>query len=105
MSNKLAKERTEVPCPGGGYPIKTTYGDVARRSSLRSSKGHEYKFKSNDQSKLRKAMDKMEDLTKDYQKDMEKAQKQFEKDMKNAQEDFGEAFQNVLSNADILLKR
>ena len=29
----------------------------------------------------------------------------FEKDMKNAQEDFGEAFQNVLSNADILLKR
>ncbi len=105
MSNDLGREKTEIPCPGGGRSIRTTYGDVARRSSLRSSKGHEYKFKSNDQSKLRRAMDKMEDLTKDYQKDMEKAQKQFEKDMKNAQEDFGEAFQNVLSNADILLKR
>ena len=105
MSNGLEKEKTNIPCPGGGSPIKTTYGDVAKKSSLKSSKGHEYKFKSNDQWKLKKAMNKMEDLTKDYQKDMEKAQKQFEKDMKNAQENFGEAFQNVLSGADILLKR
>lgn len=104
MSN-LEKEKTEIPCPGGGSPIRTTYGEVARKSSLRSSRGHEYKFKSSDQSKLKRAMDKMEDLTEDYQKDMERAQKQFEKDMKNAQEDFGEAFQNVIGNADILLKR
>ena len=104
MSN-LEKEKTEIPCPGGGSPIRTTYGEVARKSSLRSSRGHEYKFKSSDQSKLKRAMDKMEDLTEDYQKDMERTQKQFEKDMKNAQEDFGEAFQNVIGNADILLKR
>ncbi|MDP7609317.1 MAG: hypothetical protein QF814_06340 [Candidatus Marinimicrobia bacterium] len=104
MSN-LEKEKTEIPCPGGGSPIRTTYGEVSRKSSLRSSRGHEYKFKSSDQSKLKRAMDKMEDLTEDYQKDMERAQKQFEKDMKNAQEDFGEAFQNVIGNADILLKR
>ena len=104
MSN-LEKEKTEIPCPGGGSSIRTTYGEVARKSSLRSSRGHEYKFKSSDQSKLKRAMDKMEDLTEDYQKDMERAQKQFEKDMKNAQEDFGEAFQNVIGNADILLKR
>jgi len=103
--SQLEKEKTEIPCPGGGSSIRTTYGEVARKSSLRSSRGHEYKFKSSDQSKLKRAMDKMEDLTEDYQKDMERAQKQFEKDMKNAQEDFGEAFQNVIGNADILLKR
>ena len=102
---QLEREKTEIPCPGGGSSIKTTYGDVAKKRSLKSSKGHEYKFKSSDQFKLKKTMDKMEDLTEDYQKDMEKAQKQFEKDMKNAQEDFGEAFQNVIGNADILLKR
>ena len=101
----LKREKTEIPCPGGGSSIKTTYGDVANKSSLKSSKGHEYKFKSSDRYKLKKAMDKLEDLTEDYQKDMEKAQKQFEKDMKNAQEDFGEAYQNVIGNADILLKR
>ena len=101
----LEREKTEIPCPGGGSPIKTTYGDVAKKSSLKSSKGHEYKFKSSDRYKLKKAMDKLEDLTEDYQNDMEKAQKQFEKDMKNAQEDFGEAYQNVIGNADILLKR
>ena len=103
--SQLEKEKTEIPCPGGGSSIRTTYGEVARKSSLRSSRGHEYKFKSSDQSKLKRAMDKMEDLTEDYQKDMERAQKQFEKDMKNAQVDFGEAFQNVIGNADILLKR
>jgi len=103
--NDLEREKTEIPCPGGGRPIRTTYGDVARRSSIKSSKGHEYKFKSSDQSKLKRAMNKMSDLTDDYQKDIEKMQKKFEKDIKNAQEDFGEAFQNVLSTADVLLKR
>ena len=42
--SQLAREKTEIPCPGGGREIKTTYGDLARRSSLKSSKGHEYKF-------------------------------------------------------------
>ena len=38
-------------------------------------------------------------------KKLEQLQVKFEKDMKNAQEDFFEAYQNVLANADILLKR
>ena len=101
----LEREKTEIPCPGGGRPIRTTYGDVARRSSIKSSKGHEYKFKSSDQSKLKRTMNKMTDLTEDYQRDMERMKKKFEKDINNAQKDFGEAFQNVLSNADILIKR
>ena len=94
MSSDLEREKTEVPCPGGGRPIKTTYGDVARRSSLKSSKGHEYKFKSGDQNKLKNAMRKMESLQKDFQRDMERAQKEFM-----------ESYQDVLGNADVLLKR
>ena len=94
MSSDLEREKTEVPCPGGGRPIRTTYGDVARRSSLKSSKGHEYKFKGRDQSNLKNAMRKMENLQKNFQRDMERAQKEFY-----------EAYQNVLGNADILLKR
>jgi len=87
-------EKTEIPCPGGGRAIKTTYGDLARKSSLKSSKGHEYKFKSGDQSKLKKAMDKIEKLQKDFEKEMEKAQKEF-----------GESINNVISNADITIKK
>ena len=90
----LAKTKTEIPCPGGGSKIKTTYGDVAKKSKLKSNKGHEYHFKNVDQSKLKNAMKKLEQL-----------QVKFEKDMENAQEDFFEAYQNVLANADILLKR
>ena len=90
----LKREKTEIPCPGGGRAIRTTYGDLSTRSSLKSSKGHEYKFKSGDQSKLRRSMDKMESL-----------QKEFERNMERAQKDFGDALNNVISNADILLKR
>ena len=35
---------------------------------------------------------------------MEKLQKDFERDMERAQKEFGESFNNVLSNADIILK-
>ena len=90
----LQREKTEIPCPGGGREIRTTYGEVARKSSLRSSKGHEYKFKSSDQSKFRRSMDKIERLQKDFERDLERAQKEF-----------FEAYQNVIGNADILLKR
>ena len=90
----LEKEKTEIPCPGGGRAIRTTYGELARKSSLKSSKGHEYKFKSSDQSKMRRAMDKMERLQKDFTRNMERAQKEF-----------GEAYQDVIGNADMLLKR
>ena len=90
----LKNEKTEIPCPGGGRAIKTTYGDLGRKSSLKSSKGHVYKFKSSDQSKLKRDMDKLERLQKDFEKDMEKAQKEF-----------GESYNSVISNADILLKK
>ena len=90
----LKNEKTEIPCPGGWRAIKTTYGDLGRKSSLKSSKGHVYKFKSSDQSKLKRAMDKLERLQKDFEKDMEKAQKEF-----------GESYNSVISNADILLKK
>ena len=90
----LEREKTEIPCPGGGSPIRTTYGDVAKKSSLKSSRGHEYKFKYNDQSKLKSAFKKLESLQKDFDRKMERAQ-----------EDFAEAYQNVIANADILLKR
>ena len=90
----LEREKTEIPCPGGGSPIRTTYGDVAKKSSLKSSRGHEYKFKYSDQSKLKSAFKKLESLQKDFDRKMERAQ-----------EDFSEAYQNVIANADILLKR
>jgi hypothetical protein len=90
----LKNEKTEIPCPGGGKAIKTTYGDLSRKSSLKSNKGHEYKFKSSDQSKLKRAMDKLERLQKDFEKDMDRAQKEF-----------GESYNGVISNADILLKK
>ena len=89
----IQREKTEIPCPGGGRAIKTTYGEIARKSSMRSSNGHEYKFKSSDQNKLKRAMDKMEKLQKDFERDMERAQKEF-----------GESLNDVLSNADIILK-
>lgn len=87
----LKNEKTEIPCPGGGRAIKTTYEDLARKRSLKSSKGHEYKFKSSDQSKLKRAMDKL--------------QKEFEKNMERAQKEFGESLNDVIGNADIVLKK
>ena len=90
----LEREKTEIPCPGGGSPIRTTYGDLIRKRTLKSNRGHEYEFKSSDQSKLRRAMDKMARLQKDFEREMERAQ-----------EDFGEAFNDVIGNADITLRK
>ena len=90
----LSREKTEIPCPGGGRAIKTTYGDIARKSNMKSSKGHTYKFKSSDQSKLRRSMDTITKLQKDFEKDMPKAQKEL-----------GENLSNVIGNADVILKR
>ena len=90
----LQREKTEIPCPGGGRAIRTTYGDLARRSSLKSDKAHVYKFKSSDQSKLKRSMDKLERLQKDFERNMERAQK-----------DFGDALNDVIGNADITLRR
>ena len=91
--SELLKTKTELPCPGGGRSIKTTYGDVMKKSKLSSSKG-EYRFKFQYQSKMKSTVNKMESL-----------QKKFEKEMGKAQEDFSEAFQNVISNADVVIKR
>ena len=90
----LKNEKIEIPCHGGGREIKTTYGDLSRKSSLKSSKGHEYKFKSSDQSKLKRAMDKIEKL-----------QKNFERELERAQKEFGESLNNMIGNADIVLKK
>ena len=90
----LKNEKTEISCPGGGRAIKTIYEDLARKSSLKSSKGHEYKFKSSDQSKLKRAMDKLQKLQKEFKKNMERAQKEF-----------GESLNDVIGNADIVLKK
>jgi len=91
--NELLRSKITIPCPGGGSDIKTTYGDVMKKSYVKSYKG-EYKFKSSYQSKMKNAVQKMEQL-----------QKRFEKDMEKAQKDFGEAFQNVIANADVTIKR
>ena len=90
----LEKEKIEIPCPGGGGAIRTTYGELARRNRLKSSKGHEYAFKSRDQSKLKRAMDKIERLQKDFTRNIERAQ-----------EDFGDALNDVISNADITIRK
>ena len=111
MSDNLEKEKVELPCPGGGREIRTTYGDLARRSSLRSSKGHEYKFKSSDQSKFKRAMQNMskvkddyEDDVKDLQKEMERLQKNFERNFIRAQKDFGDSLNKLMSSADKIIK-
>ena len=111
MSDNLEREKVELPCPGGGREIRTTYGDLARKSSLRSSKGHEYKFKSSDQSKFKRAMQNMskvkenyEDDVNDLQKDMERLQKTFEKDFVRAQEDFGDALNQLIGSSDKIIK-
>ena len=91
---QLEREQAEIPCPGGGRSIRTTYGELARKSSLKSSKGHEYRFKQSDQSRFRRSMDKVERL-----------KKEFERDMERATEELSQAFQAVIGNADVVIKK
>ena len=111
MNNNIEREKVEIPCPGGGREIRTTYGDLARRSSLRSSKGHEYKFKYSDQSKFKRAMQNMTKVKEDYennvrdlQRKMEQMQKNFERDFLKSQEDFSDALNKLMSSADKIIK-
>ena len=67
--SELLKTKTELPCPGGGSKIKTTYGDVMKKSKLSSSKG-EYRLKSQYQSKMKSTVNKMESLQKKFEKEM-----------------------------------
>ena len=51
-------------------------------------------LKSSDQSKLNRAIDKLERL-----------QKYFERDMERAKKEFGKSLNDVISNADLVLKK
>ena len=51
-------------------------------------------LKSIDQSKLNRAIDKLERLQKDFERDMERAKKEF-----------GKSLNDVISNADLVLKK
>ena len=51
-------------------------------------------LKSSDQSKLNRAIDKLERLQKDFERDMERAKKEF-----------GKSLNDVISNADLVLKK
>ena len=92
--SEIAREKTEIPCPGGGSPIRTTYGDLTRKRKMKSSRGHEYHFNSRDQSLLKRTMDKIGRLQRDFEREMTRAQK-----------DFGEAYSDLLSGADVLIKK
>lgn len=92
--SQLEREKAEIPCPGGGRSIRTTYGELARNSSLRSSKGHEYRFKSGDQVRFRRSMAKIEKL-----------KKAFERDLERATQELSQAFQDVIGNADVIIKK
>ena len=81
--SELERTKTTIPCPGGGRSIDITYGDLARKSSVKSSKGHEYKFQSSQQYKFKNAL-----------KNLEKAQEQFDNTLSE-----------LISKADVLLKR
>ena len=89
----LEKQQMKIPCPGGGSDIKTSIGDIAKKSSIKSYKG-EYKFKYSQQGKLKNAM-----------KDIIKLHDKFEKELGKAQEEMMECVQDVLANADVLIKR
>ena len=104
MSN-LKNEKTEIPCPGGGRPIQTTFNELSRKTSLKSNKGHEYKFKSSDQSKLRRALDDIEKLQDNYVRNLKKLKKEFGKNLEKSHQRLQSAYQQVVENADIVLKR
>ena len=103
MSDNLEKEKVELPCPGGGREIRTTYGDLARRSSLRSSKGHEYKFKSSDQSKFKRAMQNMSKVKDDYEDDVKDIQKIYQLEKKIQLLLFQERYRDILTKIKLFM--
>ena len=74
--------QTEVPCPGGGRDQRCKLSDIISKSSLRTQKG-EYKFKSSAQSKAKSAL----------------------KNWVRYQEEFYRYYSEILSTADITIKK
>lgn len=74
--------QTEVPCPGGGRNLRCKLSDIVSKSSLRTQKG-EYKFKSSAQSKAKSAL----------------------KNWVRYQEEFYKYYSEILSTADITIKK
>ena len=81
----LEREKREIPCPSCGRDIEVVYRDLA--GSKREAKcrrcGSSYQFNSSDQSRFRLAM----------------------RDFERSQNKFGKPMQNVIANADVLVKR
>jgi hypothetical protein len=89
----MKNEIIQLPCPGGGRPEKVTYKDISTKSSIRTQKG-EYRFKSNDQSKLRHSLD-----------EIERFQKEFEIKLKKLIENAEKCVQELIKNADVIIKK
>ena len=81
--SELEREPRELTCPKCKRDIKTTMYDMYSRKEVKcSSCGSMYKFDSSAASNLRSAISNLE----------------------NAQKKFAEAYQKLMSTADILLK-
>ena len=79
----LEKEKKELPCPKCKKPIKTTLYDLCNKKEAKcTSCGSMLKFNSSAASNLHSAISNLE----------------------TAQKKFGEAFQKLMSTADVLLK-
>ena len=78
----ILNSQTEVPCPGGGSAKRCKMSDVVPRSSLQTQKG-EYKFKLSAQSKAKSAL----------------------KNWVKYQEEFYKYYSEILSTADITIKK
>ena len=74
--------QTEVPCPGGGRDLRCKLSDIVSKSSLRTQKG-EYKFKSSAQSKAKSAL----------------------KNLVRYEKEFYKSYSEILSTADITIKK
>ena len=81
----LEREKREIPCPSCGKDIEVVYRDLAgsKRETKCKKCGSSYQFNSSDQSRFRSAM----------------------RDFERSQNKFGKTMQNVIANADVLVKR
>ena len=90
---EILNQIVKVDCPGGGYPKKCKMKDVINSRMLKTPKG-EYKFKNSAQYKAKSAV-----------KNIVKLQDNFQKQYAKAQEQLMRAYVNVLSTADITVKK
>jgi len=90
---EILNQIVKVDCPGGGYPKKCKMKDVIHSGTLKTPKG-QYKFNGSAQSKAKSAV-----------KNIVKLQDNFQKQYAKAQEQLMRAYVNVLSTADITVKK